>query len=1126
MKKRIRRHPLTYQIMRVSFIQLVLIAALAGMAYAGDVVAQNLLNRKISLQVDEQEVKTVLRQLEKQADVRFMYSPQVVPANRKVSLNVTNQSLADVLTSLLKPLNVSYEVKGKQILLDKAPETGQLELRTKTVTLEALARTITGTVTDFENKQPIPGVTVVVKGTTKGTATDGSGVYSLRVDDADQTLVFSFVGYEPQEVAIANRTTIAVSLKPDIKALSEVVVVGYGTQRKTSTTAAVSTVKGDELKAAPVANINNSISGRVSGVLSFQGSGEPGKDASTLRVRGLGTTGSQNGALTIVDGIPRPFAQLNPNEIESITVLKDAAAVAPYGLAGANGVILVTTKRGKSGRISLSYNGWVGMQRPTRYPDYLNSYEFASLLNTANKNAGLPATYTDEQLQKYRDGSDPDHYPDHDWVREVINFQAPMTNHDLTLAGGSDKVRFFTSLRYMYQEGAVKTINFSRVNLASNIDVNATPTTTISLDVKGTLENTNNPGSSSGTGIFTSVTKNPPLLVNQLSFSNGKPGNELLPSIYESGYNKMTNNILFTQLTIEQKLPFIPGLAIKGVAAYDKNYSLSKIWQIPFTYYTLNAQDQFVTTKGGVGAPQLSQAFSQSPKTTLQGYITYLNTFGKHAVNVLGVVEQRNGQTDDFAASRLNYSVYLDQLSTGSTNKTNYDNSGSASSSKQVGFVGRASYNYAEKYLVELAGRYDGHYYFAPGQRFAFFPAASLGWRISEEPFFKDRVLWVNNLKIRASYGKSGNLAGSPFQYLSTYGLANSYVFGGTQFYQTQGVFERNEANPNITWETAKKFDIGLEASLWNGRLNLEADYFHERRSNMLVSPAQTVPVEYGIGISQVNAGEMSNRGVDLSINTRQSFRGGLKLDATFNFTYAANKLIQTFENASTFNNPNRRRTGRPYNARFGYRATGFFQSEEEIKASATQFGALKPGDIKYEDINSDGKIDGNDEVFIGKPLEPQMILGLTTNLTWKGFNLNLLWQGAASSTLLLENEAQLPFFNGAKVFREQLDYWTPENPNAAYPRVTPSPTTNNSQVSSFWIRDGSYLRLKTLDFGYSFSPAVLSKLNAQTLRVYVSGQNLLTFSKVPFLDPELASNRARYYFQQKVYTVGLTIGF
>ncbi len=325
--------------MRVSFIQLVLIAALAGMAYAGDVVAQNLLNRKISLQVDEQEVKTVLRQLEKQADVRFIYSPQVVPANRKVSLNVTNQSLADVLTSLLKPMNVSYEVKGKQILLDKAPETGQLELRSKTVALEVLARTITGTVTDFENKQPIPGVTVVVKGTTKGTATDGSGVYSLRVDDADQTLVFSFVGYEPQEVAIANRTTIAVSLKPDIKALSEVVVVGYGTQRKTSTTAAVSTVKGDELKAAPVANINNSISGRVSGVLSFQGSGEPGKDASTLRVRGLGTTGSQNGALTIVDGIPRPFAQLNPNEIESITVLKDAAAVAPYGVAGANGVV-------------------------------------------------------------------------------------------------------------------------------------------------------------------------------------------------------------------------------------------------------------------------------------------------------------------------------------------------------------------------------------------------------------------------------------------------------------------------------------------------------------------------------------------------------------------------------------------------------------------------------------------------------------------------------------------------------------------------------------------------------------------------------------------------------------------
>lgn len=1112
--------------MRVSFIQLLLLTAVAGMAYARDAAAQDLLHRKVSLEVNEQEVKAVLRQLEKQVEVRFMYSPQVVPASRKVSLKVSNQPLADVLTSLLRPLDVVYEVRGKQILLDKVPTPDQTAVPSAAKAYESAARTITGTVTDAENRQAIPGVTVVVKGTTKGTTTDGNGEYTLRIDDNDQVLVFSFVGYQSQEIALDSRSNLSIVLTPEVKALSEVVVVGYGTQRKTSTTAAVSTVKGDELKAAPVANINNSIAGRVSGVLAFQASGEPGRDASTIRVRGLGTTGSQNGALTIVDGIPRPFSQLNPNEIESITVLKDAAAVAPYGLAGANGVILVTTKRGKAGKISLSYSGWTGIQRPTRYPDYLNAYEFASLLNTANQNAGLSPTYTEEQLQKYRDGSDPDHYPDHDWVREVINFNAPMTNHDLTLTGGSEKIRYFSSIRYLYQEGAVRTINFSRVNLSTNVDVNATPTTTVSLDVKGALETTKNPGSTTGTGIFTSVTKNPPLLTNQLSFQNGLPGNELLPAIYESGYNNTNSNMLFTQLAVEQQLPFVPGLALKAVAAYDLNYSFNKAWQVPFTYYALNAQDQFVPTKGGVGAPQLSQAFSQSPRTTLQGYLTYTNTFGKHAINMLGVLEQRNGQSNQFSASRLNYSVYLDELSVGSTNKVNYDNAGSSSASKQVGFVGRASYNFAEKYLVELAGRYDGHYYFAPGKRFAFFPAASIGWRLSEEAFFKDRVRWVNNLKVRTSYGKSGNLAGSAFQYLSTYGLANSYVFGGTQFYQTQGVFERNEANPAITWETANKFDVGFEASLWNGRLNLEADYFNEMRSNMLVSPSQTVPVEYGIGISQVNAGEMINRGVDLSLNTRQTLGKELRLDATFNFTYAANKLVQTFENASTFNNPNRRRTDRAYNSRFGYRAIGYFQSEEEIKAAATQFGALKPGDIKYEDINNDGKIDSQDEVFIGKPLEPQMILGLTTNLSWRGFDLNLLWQGAASSTILLENEAQLPFFNGAKVFREQLDYWTPENPNAGYPRITPSPTTNNSQVSSFWVRDGSYLRLKTLDFGYSLPSSILGRLKAQTVRIYVSGQNLLTFSKVPFLDPELASNRARYYFQQKVYTAGLTIGF
>src|SRR5690606_18387384 len=368
--------------------------------------------------------------------------------------------------------------------------------------------------------------------------------------------------------------------------------------------------------------------------------------------------------------------------------------------------------------------------------------------------------------------------------------------------------------------------------------------------------------------------------------------------------------------------------------AYDKNYTLAKQWQTPYSYYTLNSDDEFVELKGGVTAPRLNQGFRENVNITLQGYINYENTFGDHHVSALAVAEQRTGDIMAFDASRINYQVDLDELSLGSSSKSDLDNSGSSSSNKQLGFVYRLSYDYAQKYLAELSGRYDGHYYFAPGERFAFFPAASLGWRLSEESFIKDNFSWIDNLKLRASYGKSGNLAGGPFQYLSSYGLNASYIFGGSQ---VQGVFERPEPNVNITWETAKKVDVGLEASFMRGRLGFEIDFFKEKRSDMLVPPTAVVPVEYGIGLSQVNGGIMENKGLDFSINTMNNFSNGLRIDGSFNISYAKNKLVQTFENASTFDNPNRRRTGRAMDTQFGLRAIGLFQSEEEIASSAKQ---------------------------------------------------------------------------------------------------------------------------------------------------------------------------------------------
>ncbi len=1081
----------------------------------------------IALKNNSTTVSELINEIEKQTDYLVVYSNREVDTNRKINFKNSSNKVSVYLNEAFSDTDIGYDFENNYIVLSKKTSQNATALAQLIQTAQQ-GRTITGRVTD-ENGEPVIGATVVEKeNPSHGTITDVEGNFILLNTPENGTLVFTYVGMITQEITLSGRTTINIIMLSDRELLDELVVVGYGVQKKSQITASISTLASREITQNPVANINNSISGRIPGVLSHQSSGEPGADAAEIRVRGIATTGANSGALIIVDGVPRAFSQLNPNEIESISVLKDAAAIAPYGLAGANGVILVTTKRGKEGTINLNYNGWYGVQQPTRYPKYLDAYGYATTLNIARKNAGLAPQYTDDQLQKYKDRSDLDHYPDHDWIKEVINFKAPITSHNISLTGGSEKVRFFGSLGYLYQEGSVDVINFSRYNISANIDVNATKSTLVSIDFKGRLEKTNNPGSINGAGIYSEVTKHPPLLATPLQFQNGLPGHTLLPAIYNSGYNKDDNNVFYSQLTIEQKINAIKGLTLKGVFAYDKNYSLSKHWQTPYIYYRLNSEDEFEETPGGVTLPRLSQEFNQRINSTLQGYITYNNKFGSHGINLLAVAEQRQGDGMLFNAERINYQVNLDELDMGSAAKSDLNNGGSSNKSKQLGIVFRASYDYSQKYLAEFSGRYDGHYYFAPGKRYAFFPAVSLGWRLSEESFIKNNFRWIDDLKIRGSYGKSGNLAGGPFQYLSSYGIGASYIFGGSQ---VQGAYERTEPNTNITWETAKKIDVGFEILILKGLLGLEFDVFREVRSDMLVTPNVIVPFEYGIGLSQVNEGVMNNKGFDISLSSTKNFSNGFNINGRVTVSYAKNKLVETFENASTYNNPNRRRTGRPLGTQFGLKALGLFQSQEEIDNWATQFGTLQPGDIKYADMNDDGKIDTEDEVVIGKPAFPQLIYGLTINSSWKGVDLSMHWQGAGMNDFQLTSEMISPFFNGAKIFDKQLDYWTPENRNAEYPILMPTAPPNNTQVSSWWMRDGGYLRLKNLELGFTVpSRTFMNRIGIKSLRVFVSGQNLFTFSTVSYLDPEIgvnsSSKRARHYFQQKIYSGGLNINF
>ena len=987
---------------------------------------------------------------------------------------------------------------------------------------------ISGSVVN-ESGQALVGATVVEVSTTNTTVTDQQGHFNLLVSSGNAALEISYTGYTTTVVPVNNQSVITVVLTAATSKLDEVVVIGYGTQKRSSVTAAISTLEGKDVASTPTTNLSNSLGGRIPGVIARQNNGEPGNDGSNIYIRGISSTGG-NQPLLIVDGIPRDFKQLDPNTIESFTVLKDAAAVAPYGVAGANGVILVTTKSGKTGAPSITYNGYVGFQNPTIFPNYVSGYQFGILQNAAAKAAGLPLPYSDDALQKLKDHSDPDAYPDPNVYRDIIRKNTVLTNHNLEVSGGTDKVKYYGGFGYQQQDGMWPATNDKKYNLDLNLSVQATHTTKVTFGINGRVQNANYPSITTGR-LFELIgythTQNGPLY-----FSNGLPGTYITSSLLNSGYNKINTTTLYSNLSIEQDLSFIPGLKAKATVAYDPTIVANKLWRIPIHKASINTSVQPYVITDGIfeqSKASLNQSFTQSYQLTYQGSLNYIKSFGNNNISALALFEAKDNVSSNLSASRRNYNLDIDEISMGSSSNADMTTGGTSSRAKQVGLVYRVTYTYANKYLFEASGRYDGSYYFAPEARFGFFPAFSVGWRLSEENFMKN-IGWINGLKIRGSYGEVGALAGAPFQYLSTFNaFGPAYVIGGQA---VQGASERNENNPNITWERAKKSDIGFEATLWNGLLNVEADYFYEKRSNMLVNPDVIVPAEYGIGLSQVNAGVMKNQGIDLSLGSNYNISKDFQVSLSGNITYAKNSLLKVFETSTTFNNPNRRLTGKALGTQFGFHALGFFQVDDfdggVLKSGiATQpWGAVQPGDIRYEDINKDGKINNDDITKIGDPLIPQLIYGISPAVRYKGFALDLFFQGAAKANIYLDRQNAWAFHNGMSALVENMNYWTPDNPNALNPRITSGPTTNNTQTSSFWMKSGNYLRLKNATLSYTIPAFISKKIGSQNARVYLSGQNVITWTKLKNFDPESTAPYSNLYPQQKVISIGLNITF
>lgn len=1105
-------------------------------------------SQNITLKMSNITVKQAMDELKSRSGYSFVFSSADVDTGKKISVSSENQSINAVIEQILRGQGLTYEIQGKNIILKKDILTS-VDKKTK----------ITGIVKD-QYGEPIIGANVVVKGTTLGTITDIDGNYTLDIP-LGASLQVSYIGYLTQEVATVGKNNINVSLIEDTQKLEEVVVVAYGVQKKATKTGAIEDIKGEDLKKNIAPNVSGSLAGKLSGVSMRPSNGKPGEDNPKIYIRGISSTGKQE-PLIVVDGVIRDnMNQIDPNDIESISVLKDAAAIAPYGLGGANGVVLITTKKGETGKPTLSLNAYYGWQSPTVYPDMVNAKDYMTLRNEAylnDNNGQIPQggslPFSPDLIADYDrlHALDPDKYPNSNFYDEMANFNTPIQSYNLSLSGGSEKVRYYLGLGYFDQQGMFDPVYYKRYSMNAKVDMDATKTTKLAFAMNGTVERNNLGPAPFAPGYMP---------IKNLYFSNGLPGesNGSSPGVeLNSGsYDRRDNNTLLTTISIEQQLPFIKGLSVKGVFSYDPDFRYEKTWTKPNYYYIMDETTSPYTYKKAVNGEEitsLNQKSIKNERLTYQAYANYAQTFGKHEVTGLLVFEARDTKSNWFSAYRKNFQVDMDEMDMGNSDKMDFNNGGSSSQTTQAGIVYRATYGYDGKYLVEASGRYDGHSYFAPGKRWAFFPSFSAGWRISEEKFFKENISWVDNLKIRASWGQSGNLAGDPFQYLSAYELFNNaYAFGNTL---VQGSKMPREANPNITWEKAESMNIGIDASFFNGLLTFAGDYFYQRREGMLLSPNINVPVEYGLGLAEENAGVMNNRGFEFQIGVNKMLPNGLMLHFDGNFSYAKNEMEKIYESLDTYNSPNRRRTGRSWKTPFGYKALGLFSTADDKNSDGVinvddgymidQFGAvLHPGDVKYADISGpegtpDGVIDAWDETVVGYAPYPRITYGFTLTAEWKGFDVSLFFQGAAQASINTQGYVTVPFrLNNTNVSYEFFNnYWTPERQDARYPRITQSPYKNNTTnseydngfgpySSSFWMRNSNFLRLKNIVIGYTLPSAWTKKAGLNSVRIYWTGQNLLTFSNLGFIDPEIDyEKRDEGYPLQKANTIGLNVTF
>ncbi len=1089
----------------------------------------------ITLSLKNVPLKTVFKEISRQGGYNFVYNDHLLQNADKVDIEVNNVQVEEVLKLCFRHQPVTYEIIDKTIIVRK-PEN-----HTNMVAEKPAPPTVTirGRVTD-DKGDPLIGVTIQVKGATTGTVTKDNGEFQISApDNASGVLVFSFMGMEKQEVLIGKSQYVTVMMKRLVAQQQEVVVVGYGTQKKSTLTGSVAMLKGEEMAKVPSANVSNAFAGHIPGVIANNRSGRPGDDNSSLYIRGFNSFSGGVDPLILIDGIPdRNIDRLNPNDIESVTVLKDASA-AIYGVRSANGAILVTTKRGKAGKPQISYEGSYALQQLTRMDRRVNSWQYMTYYNELNGYNGSTLPYTQADIDKYKAGNDPN-YTSTDWQKAVFRKNAPQTNHSLSVRGGSEAVKFFISGQYLSQQSnwANSDENFKNYNLRSNIDASVSKNLKLTFDIAARKEERQYPAISANSILHETVSMYPFIPVH---WTNGLPSagiangrNPYLMTSSQTGYDNVTDVFVQPKVGFDWQLPAVlKGLSVSGYMAFDYRLRSEKIFTRPWDAYSFSLNtNTYNNQRSSTAILSLTQDERIYNENTYFYKVAFDRSFGKHTINAFLGYEQTTSTFKRTLASRKNLvSDQLDQLFAGSA--VDQIGTGSATQDGRESYLGRLSYSYADKYLAEIVGRYNGSFNFPKGKQWGMFPSASVGWRISEENFFKENIHFVDNLKLRASWGIMGSDAVAKYLYLARYSLVSNmssdywsapkeyYTYFGPNYSEATALYLASVPNIDITWEKQDTRNFGLDAVFLNNKLSITADYFRNLRKDILAPRNASVPYYSGMTLPDENIGRTLNRGFDFIVNYNSSVRD-VKYNVGVNFTYAKSKVI--FKDEAPNIPDYQKTTGLPIGSWLVYQTKGIYRTKEEVANSPHMPGAA-PGDLWIVDKNGDKNITSDDQVRIPESAYPQIVFGVTMGASYKGLSLDLVWAGQTMAKQLI-----LPQMQGSIVAPPQWlynDRWTADNPDAAYPRAFNSKDPRNSVYADFWLMDASFIRLKSAQLSYMVPKSVYGRIGIENIRVFVSGFNLFSIDHMRKFnrDPETDNVTGISYPQTRVYRAGISIG-